>query len=244
MKLKKIVSLALAGILAVSMLTACGEGESSSTVNPPVNNAPASAIAAALNAQLSGDQADLLSFEANSKLANAMSWMTGDHVDRLIVTDALIQGASRPTLLTAGGLSVPALIAQELDGMVPGVTAMGVNEVPTNVSNNQAYLYVWMIDGSVSSTDVIASTVMNGNGGAGAGRGLMDVFYDENNMVDEGITDGVNDSANIDGNQTHVGNVDHEYKGYAEMVKVTNANSSDTAWGVAVRIVKYSTTNT
>ena len=34
MKLKKIVSLALAGIMAVSMLTACGEGDSNSIVTP------------------------------------------------------------------------------------------------------------------------------------------------------------------------------------------------------------------
>ena len=39
MKLKKIASLALAGIMAVSMLTACGEGTGNNT-NPPASSTP------------------------------------------------------------------------------------------------------------------------------------------------------------------------------------------------------------
>ena len=241
MKLKKIVSLALAGILAVSMLAGCGDnGDSNSTVTPPVDNTPASAIASALNAQLSGNQADLLSFEANSKLANAMSWMTGDHVDRLIVTDALIQGANRPTLLNAGGLTVPTRIAQDFDGVVPAVATPGQAVVPTGIANNRSFLYVWMIDGSVSSTDAIAAAVMNGAGAGAANRGLMDIFYDQIDIQDETIVGGGTGNA-APGEDDNIG---HEYKGYAEMVKVTNSNSSDTAWVVAVLINQYSTTNT
>ena len=253
MKLKKIVSLALAGILAVSMLTACGEGASEPTTPPAGDPTPASAIATALNAQLSGDQAALLSFQANSKLANAMSWMTGDHVDRLIVTDALIQGANRPTLLAApAGVNVPNRIAQEFDGTVRAVVAQGQDVVPTSISNNRAYLYVWMVDASVSSIDTIADEVINGAGpGAVANRGLMDIFYDQVDIKDETVNDGDADGAtgagdnwtgNIGG--AHEDNIGHEYRGYAEMVKVTNSNSSDTAWVVAVLIEQFSTTNT
>ena len=54
MKLKKIASLALAGIMAVSMLTACGEGGSSSSepTNPVVP--AASNVAGYMNQLLSG----------------------------------------------------------------------------------------------------------------------------------------------------------------------------------------------
>ena len=37
---------------------------------------------------------------------------------------------------------------------------------------------------------------------------------------------------------------DYEYKGYAEMVKITNDNSSDTAWVVAVLVEQHAVSNT
>ena len=54
MKLKKIASLMLAGVMAVSMLAACGDNSSTTTpVVPPVDdNTAASAISDALNDQL------------------------------------------------------------------------------------------------------------------------------------------------------------------------------------------------
>ena len=72
MKLKKIASLMLAGVMAVSMLAACGDSSSTTTpVVPPVDDdTTTSAISAALNDQLFSKQADLLSFESNSTLAS------------------------------------------------------------------------------------------------------------------------------------------------------------------------------
>ena len=49
MKLKKIVSLALAGILAVSMLAGCKDNSSSSNTNPPVDNTPVGYTATVYN---------------------------------------------------------------------------------------------------------------------------------------------------------------------------------------------------
>ena len=71
MKLKKIVSLALAGILAVSMLTACGDkGSSSSEGETEVS--PVTGVAATINAELD-EKADIISFTNDSKLQNVLA---------------------------------------------------------------------------------------------------------------------------------------------------------------------------
>ena len=72
MKLKKIASLMLAGIMAVSMLAACGEGkkdDSSSSSSSEVTNV--SNAAAGINAQLD-DAKGVIEFTGNDELANAV----------------------------------------------------------------------------------------------------------------------------------------------------------------------------
>ena len=243
MKLKKIASLMLAGVMAVSMLAGCSTtSEEPQTPVDPQEPAATSSIAAALNAQLSTNQANALSFSANSDLANAMSWMTGDHVDRLLITDTLIQNADRPTLLNVGG--VVRRIGAGLDGMVPAVQAMGNRPITRfSTANNNMYLYVWTIDGSVSSVNTIAAEIMNGIGGFGS-NGLQDLVYDQLDLLTEDVIINTHPNGGIAIPGTTSENITHEYKGYAEMVQVTNSLSTDTAYVVAVLIQQYSTTNT
>ena len=244
MKLKKIASLMLAGVMAVSMLAGCSTtSEEPQTPVDPQEPAATSSIATALNAQLSTNQANALSFSANSDLANAMSWMTGDHVDRLLITDTLIQNADRPTLLNVGG--VVRRIGAGLDGMVPAVQAMGNRPITMfSTANNNMYLYVWTIDGSVSSVNTIAAEIMNGNGGGFGGNGLQDLVYDQLDLLTEDVLINTSPVGGPVAPGTTSENITHEYKGYAEMVQVTNSLSTDTAYVVAVLIQQYSTTNT
>ena len=244
MKLKKIASLMLAGVMAVSMLAGCSTtSEEPQTPVDPQEPAATSSIATALNAQLSTNQANALSFSANSDLANAMSWMTGDHVDRLLITDTLIQNAGRPTLLNVGG--VVNRIGAGLDGMVPAVQAMGNRPITRfSTADNNMYLYVWTIDGSVSSVNTIAAEIMNGNGGGLGGNGLQDLVYDQLDLLTEDVIINTRPNGGIAIPGTTSENITHEYKGYAEMVQVTNSLSTDTAYVVAVLIQQYSTTNT
>ena len=243
MKLKKIASLMLAGVMAVSMLAGCSTtSEEPQTPVDPQEPAATSSIATALNAQLSTNQANALSFSANSDLANAMSWMTGDHVDRLLITDTLIQNAGRPTLLNFGG--VVNRIGAGLDGMVPAVQAMGNRPITRfSTADNNMYLYVWTIDGSVSSVNTIAAEIMNGIGGFGS-NGLQDLVYDQLDLLTEDVIINTHPNGGIAIPGTTSENITHEYKGYAEMVQVTNSLSTDTAYVVAVLIQQYSTTNT
>ena len=59
MKLKKIASLMLAGIMAVSMLAGCGEASSNSTETPDVT--PVTGVAATVNGELNANK-DKISF--------------------------------------------------------------------------------------------------------------------------------------------------------------------------------------
>ena len=225
MKLKKIASLMLAGVMAVSMLAACGESNSTTTpVVPPVDdNTATSAISAALNDQLFSKQADLLSFESNSKLASLLDRIAEDDED-FEIRDTLVNGAGRPTLLnpTGADADVANIVNAAFNGTNPAV-AMTNADILVNHDDNRAYLYVYTVDGSMQDVDQIARAVMNGV------NGLQDHVYDVAGIVDNG---------------TIPQQTDYEYKGYAEMVKITNDNSSDTAWVVAVLVEQHAVSNT
>ena len=70
MKLKKIASLMLAGIMAVSMLAACGEASSNSTETPDVT--PVTGVAATVNGELDKN-AKKISFTEDSVLTNLLT---------------------------------------------------------------------------------------------------------------------------------------------------------------------------
>ena len=225
MKLKKIASLMLAGVMAVSMLAACGESNSTTTpVVPPVDdNTATSAISAALNDQLFSKQADLLSFESNSKLASLLDRIAEDDED-FEIRDDLVRGAGRPTLLDpfVADADIANIVNAAFNGTTP-LVQMTNADIAVNHNNNRAYLYVYTVDGSMQDVDQIARAVMNGVGA----NGLQDHVYDVAGIVDNGTI-----------------SQDYEYKGYAEMVKITNDNSSDTAWVVAVLVEQHAVSNT
>ena len=226
MKLKKIASLMLAGVMAVSMLAACGDNSSTTTpVVPPVDdNTATSAISAALNDQLFSKQADLLSFESNSKLASLLDRIAEDDED-FEISDTLVSGARRPTLLnpTIGdGADINDIVNAAFNGTNP-LVRMTNAAIDVDHDDNRAYLYVYTVDYSMQDVDQIARAVMNGF------NGLQDLVYDVAGIVDNGFTPE---------------RMDYEYKGYAEMVKITNDNSSGTAWVVAVLVEQHAVSNT
>ena len=226
MKLKKIASLMLAGVMAVSMLAACGDNSSTTTpVVPPVDdNTATSAISAALNDQLFSKQADLLSFESNSKLASLLDRIAEDDED-FEIRDGLVNGAARPTLLNpVVDVDIANIVNAAFNGTTP-LVRMTNADIAVNHDDNRAYLYVYTVDGSMQDVDQIARAVMNGV----FGNGLQDHVYNVAGIVNEGTVP----------QQT-----DYEYKGYAEMVKITNDNSSDTAWVVAVLVEQHAVSNT
>ena len=117
------------------------------------------------------------------------------------------------------------------NGANPAVEFRGggvaTGRIPTNHNDNRTYLYIYTVDGSMTEVSEIAAAVMNG---AATGAGLQDLVYD---------TIGV-----VSGGPAGANNIDFEYDGYAEMVKVTNDNSSDTAYIVAVMVEQHAVANT
>ena len=95
MKLKKIASLMLAGIMAVSMLAACGSttpNTDDDTVVTPVDNS----FAASINSELNDKQKAIVTFETSSELTAAVNAIA-DKFDSnmLTITNGWVPGTHR-----------------------------------------------------------------------------------------------------------------------------------------------------
>ena len=100
MKLKKIASLALAGILAVSMLAGCGNnGDSNSTVNPPVEETPVGYTATIYN-QLNSSAQSVLDAGNGNVLKAAVESSASALDNTAFVTAPFVTGLADVTVLT------------------------------------------------------------------------------------------------------------------------------------------------
>lgn len=169
MKLKKIVSLALAGIMAVSMLTACGEGNSNSTVTPPVDNTTSTGLSAQLGAEASDLTNSKVTFADSTALNNALKHAVGNIGDRTI-SQAFIANINDVTYLGdmqawgAVGAAV-GVLEDDMDVDVPmaaivgdsvAATVNGLN--PTNAQydeNNYNTVMLFAVDSGVEMTSII-----------------------------------------------------------------------------------------
>ena len=178
MKLKKIVSLALAGIMAVSMLTACGEGDSNSTVTPPVDNTTPTGLSAQLGAEASDLTNSKVTFADSTALNNALKHAVGNIGDRTI-SQAFRQGINDVTYLGSNlmqswgavaaavgvledDMDVDVAMATAIPGVADGVgvTVNGLNpsNVPGNVQyneNNYNTVMLFAVDSGVEMTNII-----------------------------------------------------------------------------------------
>ena len=170
MKLKKIASLMLAGIMAVSMLAACGDNAASSTPTEPVEPVDNS-FAAAVNEELSDSEKAIVSFEADDALVSALtatadklgdaflsgttiSWKSGEDVENFRemmdavgnegIGDAFVAANTSDTT-AASILVVPGNYTE--DGMTKEVVKMLKGQINTakmpNESTSHAYKYAY-----------------------------------------------------------------------------------------------------
>ena len=166
MKLKKIVSLALAGIMAVSMLTACGEGDSNSTVTPPVDNTTSTGLSAQLGAEASDLTNSKVTFADSTALNNALKHAVGNIGDSTI-DQAFIQGIPGVTYIGnmrqawgAVGAAV-GVLEDDMDVDVAMLatenwTVNGLN--PTDAQydeNNYNTVMLFAVDSGVLMTNII-----------------------------------------------------------------------------------------
>ena len=173
MKLNKIVSLALAGIMAVSMLTACGEGDSNSTVTPPVDNTTSTGLSAQLSAEASALTNSKVTFADSTALNNALKHAVGNIGDRTI-SQAFRQGINDVTYLgdmqVWGAVSAAVgvleddmdvnvdMIATNRPVVADGVAATVNGLNPSNAQyneNNYNTVMLFAVDSGVEMTSII-----------------------------------------------------------------------------------------
>ena len=167
MKLKKIVSLALAGIMAVSMLTACGEGDSNSTVTPPVDNNTSTGLSAQLGAEASDLTNSKVTFADSTALNNALKHAVGNIGDRTI-SQAFIQGINNVDYLGTNRMqswaavrAAVGVLEDDMDvdvDMAPTVDATVNSLNPSNAQydeNNYNTVMLFAVDSGVEMTSII-----------------------------------------------------------------------------------------
>ena len=97
MKLKKIASLALAGIMAVSMLAGCNgaasSGDDNGTTTTPVDNS----FAASVNAEMNDKQKAIVTFESSAELTSAVNAIA-DKFNSTELNVTITDWAKNPTL--------------------------------------------------------------------------------------------------------------------------------------------------
>ena len=149
MKLKKIASLALAGIMAVSMLAGCkGETEPTEPENPVVPSA--SGVASYLNDMLTSDQRKKISFEDDSTLrANTLA----------IATDSNVVTPTKITTATTTASADASVTKKVVDEYASGSFATTdwdnwANGTPAGNDGVDYYLATYVLDGDMTEVNV------------------------------------------------------------------------------------------
>ena len=217
MKLKKIASLMLAGIMAVSMLAAC---EGSNTVKDPDSSssqvvAPSN-IATYANGAMDGAAKAVCTFESNSSLASALKTVA-QNKDK--VTPTILDAADGWTTWGAGYAAQQANMTKVFESVRDEL----------NISGNiyvGAVLNDWGADKPVTNTNVDY---------------YVDVCVLSSGLSEKAVGEAVAtqfESA-IKAFDTKIDNKVTTYKAYVEAVKVYNTLDEDAdAWVVAVMFEK------
>ena len=240
MKLKKIASLALAGVMAVSMLTACDtasnngdDNQGDDTIVTPVDDS----FATAINGELNTAEKNTLTITADASL-EAMLNKVADKFD-----DHALQGTAG-SIVTAfvldGESTVPA-DARHLMGLkddaslTTAVTGYGVASswAPDGWNSVQnAGNYVWKYFGENDSTETTLDFIVVDGGQTEEGlahevANQLEALMTENRMPGEAVV-GTKD-------------YDYDYTGHVASIKLDNLRGDESFYVVAVEITKTPT---
>ncbi len=156
MKLKKIASLALAGIMAVSMLTACGEGTNNGDSGSSSSQPTTANIVSTVKNAIADKNGDLvITVEENTALSDAMKKYNEDN-DRFYPT--LSEDSVRDDVLkVVFGVSRLNADMQLLDANDMAVIISGNFSGP----DNPDYRYAVISNGTGSSADAVRTLAAN-----------------------------------------------------------------------------------
>ena len=231
MKLKKIVSLALAGIMAVSMLTACGEGDSNSTVTPPVDNTTPTGLSAQLGAEASDLTNSKVTFADSTALNNALKHAVGNIGDNSIDW-AFNSGITGVTYLGDWQWGWPAVAAAV--GVLEDDMDVNVDMIATNrpvVADGVAATVNGLNPGNAQYNENNYNTVMLF--AVDSGVEMTSIIEQLSNLIDDDMDDLVT-SFNVTGINDPAGNQHEVSYHYTCSVASTSKTfvDADTTFGV------------
>ena len=161
MKLKKIASLMLAGVMAVSMLAGCGESSSSSSSEPTTPPVTTTGLAAALNDARTKYAKEIgLTYEEDSTLASILSTVAHDKFDKDPTALETLAGANSfggvkyYNNAAQDGLSASAEWDKISDKLIGGVAdwTSGGNDLTQSGTFN--YMTLYTVGGNYSIEEV------------------------------------------------------------------------------------------
>ena len=159
MKLKKIASLALAGIMAVSMLTACGEGTSNSGSSSSENTGTATGYSAMLGQKAAEtlskkDLDEVFSFTDDTDDQKALEKVVLDNIAQSSVQNILRDVAG---VNGAWALKDPTVVAVDSDFRTEIKADNDIASMNTRYTQNTAtFANVWVANGEISMDTVMA----------------------------------------------------------------------------------------
>ena len=237
MKLKKIASLALAGVMAVSMLTACNtanndgdDNQGDDTIVTPVDDS----FATAINGELSTAQKNTLTITADSSL-EAMLNKVADKFD-----DHALQ-ITKDAVVTAFVLDTDSTVPQDarhLMGLKDDAsltTTIGAGSLKPNGLvgyNNVGGAYQWKYFGKNDSAETTLDFIVVDGGQTEEGLAhevaiQLEALMTENRMPGEAVV----------GNKDY----DYDYTGHVASIKLDNLRGDESFYVVAVEITKTPT---
>ena len=213
MKLKKIASLMLAGIMAVSMLAGCGEASSNSTETPDVT--PVTGVAATVNGELDKN-AKKISFTEDSVLTN-------------LLTSFYKENPIGSGTWTAGHADLQKVNAEKLWDAVEdlySVTEPSSDAIVINQSNwlkeagskTFANIY-WVNSDFVTKEDAMRMV----------GQKM------------DGLTLPADNKYTDDDDKVHVADLDYTYTGTVAAIEAESKGGTESVWVIAVTVTQTAT---
>ena len=209
MKLKKIASLALAGIMAVSMLAGCKDGGNSNSGSSSSDNTnPTAGLSAQFGSYLSNADADYITFEdSNTYQSVLQSYIKAS------VTDSTVHGYRSKAATVVGNTGAGNVVKTYMDRVVDDFGNWNFDAITnTTVTINTVdgvYANVYAADGQIAQ-DVVLNQIAN----------LLDTKFNKTNLKET-----IADNGKV---------ADFEYVCSVSMEKVEASDGLDSAWYVMI----------
>ena len=228
MKLKKIASLALAGVMAVSMLTACNG--SASSEQPPVDPVEPvdTSFATAVNDEMSGAHKAVLTFDSDATLANVLE-KVADKISSYTLADSV--NNNHGFVLTSDARDFRHLLGIGRDNSLTDYPGFGKLD-PIDYLGSGTYVNWSFFKDTVDSSNTIADLVVVPGGLTEEGVAEVVAEYAQD-LIDH---DRLPNDGTCNGKEYK-----YDYTGDIACVKITNLSGDGVAYVVGFTVTQTPT---